>query len=341
MNDSCFSNLFHVKLPAHRITLSVFYIISSFTASALNLLIILTIWRTPSLQKPSNILLGNLAITDFIVAILGNPLIVVTNLAALCNWVQVFCYCWVSGRLVIYWVGSNSLYTLAIISVDRLLAILLKGKYRTVVTVRRIVTAAVCFWIFSGVIMVPIVITTATEPRMDIYISVLAASVFVLLTMMTVCYGLSYYRLKRVRVAPETPATNSTQIKCFRPLRYRRLLNTMVLILCIMFLFYLPYVCSAITTVVTYVVHGQHPSFEERVLILYRFMTISELFVSINSTVNPLLYLWRMKKLRDGVYIMFKRNQKVHCETTQKADACAVLGKDHAREARKSKDIKG
>lgn len=325
MNESCHANVFHLKYPAHRITLSVLYILFSLPAVIFNFLIILTIWRTPSLQKPSNILLGNLAVTDFIVGIMGNPLIAVTNIAALENWVQVFCNCWIIGRVVGYWLGSTSLYTLTVISIDRLLAILLKNKYRTVVTLKRVIVSMVLWWVGAGTIMLSVV--TATEIQVDIYIPIVAAALFTLLATITICYALSFYNLKKVSspvIPTNTTLTNGTNSEStFRPSRYRKLLNTMIIILLTMFLFYTPYILSAIAVLVTYRLHSENPIIlEEYLRFLYRLMTISELFVGVNSAVNPLLYLWRMKNLRESVYLTTRmicrvKDQRSFYETSE------------------------
>lgn len=324
MNDSCYGNLFHLKFPSHRITLSVFYILVSLPTVVLNFLIILTIWKTPALHKPSNLLLGNLAITDFIVGILANPLIVVTNFAALENWENLFCNCWIIGRVVAYWLGSTSLYTLTGISIDRLLAILLKNRYRTVVTLKRVILALVSWWIVAGATIFAVV--TATDVPLDICIPILAAILFTLLATITICYALSFYNLKKVSspVNPTNTLSNATNPETsFRVSKYRRLLNTMMIILLTMFLCYTPYVLSAIAAVFTFQLNQKHPNLEEQLRLLYRLMTISELFVGINSAVNPLLYIWRMKNLRECLYAITRkicrkaRDQKIIYETSE------------------------
>ena len=256
--------------------MSVFYILLSLPAVVFNVLIILTIWKTPALQKPSNILLGNLAITDFIVGFC-NPLMVVTNIAALENLEQLFCSCWIIGRVVGYWLGSTSLYTLTVISIDRLLAILLKNKYRTVVTVRRVIAALLSFWIFAGVTMLSVV--TATDVPLDICIPIVAVGIFGLLVTITICYALSFYNLKKVS-SPVNPTTSTTSSatndpSTFRPSKYRRSLNTMLIIVFTIFLFYIPYVLTAVAVFFTFLLHTPGPEFEKDIKLLYRLMTIS------------------------------------------------------------------
>ncbi|KAK3718257.1 hypothetical protein QZH41_003334 [Actinostola sp. cb2023] len=306
MNASCFGNLFDLKLPVHRVTLSTINIVSAIMASSLNFLIILSIWRTPSLHKPSNILLANLAITDFLVGTIVQPLLILTNFASLENWVQVFCYCWIVGRVFGYWFCSTSLFTLVVISVDRLLAILLKNRYRAVVTVRRVIIALLLWWLGAGLIILSVV--TATEIHYEIYFTVLAIVMFAMLGTIILCYTLSFRILKKMS-SPVMPAVQTGEENPpaappnFRPMKYRRLLITMVLLLFTTFLFYTPYVCSVIAAVITHVIYLEQPDvvYDYYRVPFYRFLSLSELIVGINSTVNPLLYLWRMKKLRDSV----------------------------------------
>jgi hypothetical protein len=117
------------------------------TATTLNALILFSIGKTSSLHKPSFVLLANLALIDFLAGAVAEPLVFIANVAALERWSNLFCFCSLGARVVGYWLGSISLYTLTVISVDRLLAIRLKNRYRSIVTVKRVAAVLLPWWI--------------------------------------------------------------------------------------------------------------------------------------------------------------------------------------------------
>jgi hypothetical protein len=76
-------------------------------------------------------------------------------------------------------------------------------------------------------------------------------------------------------------------------------------VFCIL-LFYLPYVCSGIVIGVT-LKAGQGSGQEASSVLIHKLLTSSEVIVLINSSVNPLLYLWRMKDLRQAAVTTLRR----------------------------------
>ena len=102
----------------------------SVTAFLGNLLIIVALQKTLSLHPPSKILLGCLASNDLCVGLITQPLFVARYFVS-----SQGCY---FAQMLLFSVGTIfcgvSLKTLTAISVDRLLALLLRLRYRQVVT---------------------------------------------------------------------------------------------------------------------------------------------------------------------------------------------------------------
>jgi Na+/alanine symporter len=78
----------------------------------------------------------------------------------------------------------------------------------------------------------------------------------------------------------------------------------MLLVLFTTLLLYLPYVGAAVTYILK---NGKHVDENSYSIISYKMLIISELVVATNSTMNPLLYLWRMQDLREAVKTTVKR----------------------------------
>ena len=131
-------------------SLLAFNIILSFTASLGNVLILLTIYKVSSLNPVTKLLFACLATTDLCVGLFSQPLFVAdiilnidianTNLDILQH-VGEFVY------ISSYVLCGVSVLTSTAISVDRLLVLLLRLKYRQVVTLKRAQVVILLCWV--------------------------------------------------------------------------------------------------------------------------------------------------------------------------------------------------
>ncbi|XP_028516373.1 melanocortin receptor 4-like [Exaiptasia diaphana] len=114
-----------------------------------NAAVIFTILRTPSLKKPSNYLILVLALADLGVGALVAPCFCVTIACTLARNYQ----CLISSKDVYTITGSifitASIWTLAALTADRLIAITLHLRYREIVTVVRTGVICTIIWIFA------------------------------------------------------------------------------------------------------------------------------------------------------------------------------------------------
>lgn len=326
-NLSCYFNVINITIPSYRKAISTTYLFTAITATSLNSLVLLSIWKTPSLHKPSFVLIANLAITDLVVGSIAEPLMALTNIAALKDWTGIFCHTWIIGRAVGYSMGAMSLNTLAAISVDRLLAIRLKARYRSVVTMKRVFLILLAFWISACCSLVLL------KSYIDEVVIIVSVYLFVVVGTLTFCYALSYYSLRKI-TSPITPsgintgATNNHQRSIdtnqshpspplppprlpytnsiFRVSSYKRSLNTMLLMVLVIVIFYFPYFCALVVVGVIFKVVPNASDSQFRML-NYIFMTMGELIVFVNSTMNPVIYLLRLKDIRHGAKTIMRR----------------------------------
>ena len=123
----------------------VFYVPLAITAALGNSLILVALQKDTSLHLPSKILLRSLAITNFCVGIISLPIVItfvffiVTERWSVCRIAEYLV------AVVATTFFGVSLATLTAIGVDRLLALLLRLRYRQVVTVKR-TRAAICLF---------------------------------------------------------------------------------------------------------------------------------------------------------------------------------------------------
>ncbi|XP_032237903.2 adenosine receptor A3-like [Nematostella vectensis] len=264
-------------------------------ATILNVLILVSIWRTPALHRPSIILMSNLALADIGVGAVAQPLMLIWAALELNveNW-PMSTYCYVaaffgnSGSVF----GAVSLLSVTAIAFDRFLALHYHLRYTAIVTVKRVSFLCFIFW-FISLLCVVVWFVLGNS----IY-SYMAGAVMVM------CFGvvlLSYYNVykvikrhqKQINTAQSSfseeassAGENANNMKKYKKSVLNSLLIYFVFIACST-----PFVCA-----ITYFEITQDNSLSPT---LFRLST-SLLFA--NSAINPIIYCCKMKELREAVY---------------------------------------
>ena len=104
-----------------------------------------------SLHPPSKLLYRCLAITELCVGLVVHPLAATYRMSLVHEDWSLCRYAYGTRFTTSYALCSVSLVTLTAISVDRLLALLLRLRYRQVVTLKRTHMIVAIFWLVSGV----------------------------------------------------------------------------------------------------------------------------------------------------------------------------------------------
>nr|XP_058941764.1 melanocyte-stimulating hormone receptor-like [Pocillopora verrucosa] len=118
------------------------YTSSHFTivpATELNLLVIFSVFRTPSLRSPSTTLLCGLAASDVIVGLIAQPLFIIRELIPNDTLFHMAFFFSCSGCGV-------SLLTMTLISLDRYAALHYHMRYATMVTSKRVICTLATMW---------------------------------------------------------------------------------------------------------------------------------------------------------------------------------------------------
>ena len=116
----------------------------AFTATLGNTLILIALHKVSSIHPPTKCLLRCLAITDFCVGVIAQPLFAASLMEVTSgNW-HIFDFTLSSFNFLFC---GLSLTTATAISVDRLLALLLGLRYRHTVTLRRVRCLVVCLFL--------------------------------------------------------------------------------------------------------------------------------------------------------------------------------------------------
>jgi hypothetical protein len=199
------------------------------------------ILTTSSLRTPSYLLLTSLAFSDLAVGLLGQPLLSSLIFTFLIGHTRAFCYLVIIYYAVASWTSWASIFSITAISVDRYLAIRLKLQYRSVVTVRKTKGLLLFIWILSLGIMCFLFSNFDDTTMVGVFGGVLHT---ICLFVIMFCYTMSFRTLKIhcAQIQPQgnqqpnsTPQSNAIDV-----LKYRKLLKTMLLIVVLILICYLP-----------------------------------------------------------------------------------------------------
>ena len=261
----------------------------SVAATLVNLLVIISIFRTPSLTSLSNFLLVSLACSDFCVGLVTFPAFIVSRVAKITRDAELYCKAqqisWVSG----YCLCTASLLTLSAITLDRYVAIHYHLRYQDIVTVRRVRAVLVAIVTVSSAYGV-----LFSFGRADIVTNIYNAFAFSSLSFI-IFASCSIYRVVRrhqrqivsqLQVQVEAAEDGTLNLPSFKRSFMNMLIICWTVLLC-----YLPF------TIITVVVSATMRTPPSTILAL----EWSLLLVNVNSTMNPLLYCWRYRPIREAL----------------------------------------
>ena len=269
-------------------TLAALNILLSITASLGNALILLALHKETSLHPPTKLLFRCLAITDLCVGVISQPLFAVLRLSYVTTGMnrEAIYYIYKINFLSSFVLCGVSVLTCSAITVDRLLALLSGLRYRHVVTLTRVRAAIFCFWLMG--------LSCGLIYLLNIRISftLFYALVMISLVNSLFSYAKMYVKLRQyhlqVRAFPRGQP-NGIQV----PLNIARFKKSVSSVLWVQLAFvtcYIPFL-----VVVILMICG-HTSGDNLQVALY----ISATFVYLNSSLNPILYCWRMRAVRQA-----------------------------------------
>ena len=264
-------------------TLNAFIAITAFPG---NVLIIVALQKVSSLRPSSKLLLSCLATTDLCVGLILQPLLITYLLSPdhseLCNY-----FGYISPILALTFC-SVSLLTSTAISVDRLLALILGLTYRNTVTIKRVWAFVIMSWLGS--------IACAMVYLYDYAIStyITCAGLLFCVTTSTFCYVKIYRTLHRHQsqiqghIYLERPSRREIPLNIAR---YRKTVSSALWVSMTLVACYLPF---AIITLVAYIANIFTPT-------VTLFFELAVTLVQFNSSLNPVLYCWKIREVRQAV----------------------------------------
>ena len=265
------------------LSLSVLNFIFSPVATFGNILVIRALWKASSIPANVKRLLLSLAVSDLAVGLFAQPMYAVMlrmaaygehNSDLLCPTILTVCY------FFKFLVSCASFLNVTAIAVDRLLAITLHLRYQELVTSKRVIIFVLSLWLTSGA---SAAVYLSLDNRNNILVVIVE---FVGFLFTTVAY-IHIYRAVRHhqnQIHSQLRQQNVQAVELFR--ETKSAFNTsyfyIIFVAC-----NLPFLCSTMTVITD----SSRCSF----WVAYH---VSFVFIPLNSSLNPLVYCWRYREIR-------------------------------------------
>jgi len=260
----------------------------SYTATVLNIVTIYAIRKTSSLPKPLKTLLLSLSVSDLGVGLLSEPFYI----WLLARWSRLQLLSCTAFNVFFFPVrlfAATSYFTVVAISLERFLAIHLHLRYQELVTHKRVVAMVISIWIFSlfnsSIQFSHPRIVSAIFPFVSV--SCILATTFI--------YWRIYVVLRRHKDQIQALQPHETQQATRNGIvvNFARLKKIVVGLFYVYLVFLICYLPRFIILAAR-VIQGPHLTVKKSTI-------YSWTLVFLNSTLNPVIYCWKMRHIRHAI----------------------------------------
>lgn len=278
--------------------LSALNILLSVVAFLGNTLILFAFRKVFSIHPPTKLLFKCLAFTDLSVGLIAQPLYAAYIL--LDDVVRISC----TFRSISININNASsfilcgvsMFTSTAISVDRLFALVHGIRYRHVVTLKRVRAALACFWLIAiaGVFLNVFLGYSIAETAGIAF--VILSVLISLISYMKIFFGLRQHQ-SQLRLSGDDARgqPKSAGLK-LNVRKYKRTVSSIAWIQLALLACYLPYIISVI------IIEAKGWNGKKKIL-----SRSTATLVYLNSSLNPLFYVWKIKEVKRAVKVILRR----------------------------------
>jgi len=264
---------------------SALNIFLSITASLGNALILIALQKVSSIYPPTKLCFRCLAVNDICVGLFVQPLYTINIISLVTKMNEtVVHYIYEACRVSSVCLYAISVLKLTAISVNRLVALLLGQRYRHVVTLRRVRAVIICIWLIgasAGLIRLW---------RVDISLHEVAVIVTLSLAISIICYTSIHLKLRHQQAHVQNHFRQRQADVGRIPLntaRYKKIVSSILWVKLAFVACFVPFVVVAVLDPDRIKVEGPWLA------------TIT--LVYFNSSLNPILYCWKIKEIKQSV----------------------------------------
>ena len=263
-----------------------------FTALVLNIITIQALRKISSFPKPLKTLLLSLAVSDLGVGLLVHPvyiLLLVMNIEQNTNnkiYIMVCKAYLISSHLLC----AASFLSIIALTVDRFLAIHLHLRYQELVTHKRVIAVVISVWVWCSCISL-FALNRVLENVLDI-INATIGAVCLTTTGLIYCkiYSIVRHHTNQIHALQLQPVGQNQNGELANAARLKKTALATFYVYVVFVVCFLPFICVK----AAYRIYGES---ELRLHLFYYSMTL----VYLNSSLNPLIYCWQMRHIRQTV----------------------------------------
>ena len=272
------------------VLISALNIFISITACLGNTLILISLHKVSSIYPPTKSLFRCLAVTDLSVGLTVQPLYVTLIMSPLIKMDVKELFMTSRVRDALGWcLCGVSILTSTAISVDRLLALLLGLRYRHVVTLRRVRVVILSFWLIS------VSLGSIRIFRSDVALKAASTLIPLSLVISIFCYTRIFFKLRHQQV--QVPQVQAIEREIpVNMARYKKTVSSVLWVQLALVVCYAPWGIA-----VALYVNGIGNDVA---------WLVTETLVCLNSSLNPILYCWKIRAVRQAVKDTIRQ---LHC----------------------------
>lgn len=264
--------------------------IFAFIAASSNAIVLISVWKSPSLHTAQNTLLCSVALSDFLVGAVLQPLDVVQRIMEEKQNIEIYCSIRLAKNSLAWIISSVSFFILTSISLERLVALLRPLQHDRLVTHRRILRLVFSFWVVCITIYMPRFFGLSNTT----FLFIASILVFANLTVIAVSYFKIFQVIKFHQRRIDHEANLRSRFHGPKAdgdmKRYKTFTVTAAYIVVLVVMFYVPFFCY----LVAYAILG----FTGPVKLTY---ICIETLSFVNSSVNPFVYSYRLRNIRQAI----------------------------------------
>ena len=264
--------------------LSVLNSLLSVTAFLGNALLLIALRKESSLHPPSKLLLRSLATTDLCVGLIAEPLSATFQMSVVQeNW-SICRYALATSFITSHILCGVSVGTLTAVSVDRLLALVLGLRYRQVVTLKRAYRVVITLWFLPAVFSA----MYFWNPLTTFWYGIIYITLCLIISVFS--YTKIFFTLCHHQNQVQDHFQQPNQTNQLNIARYKKTLSTAIWLQLTLVACYLPYGLVEVLRVNI----GLSSA-------VFRAWSCTVTLVYLNSSLNPILYCWKLNEIRQAV----------------------------------------
>ena len=284
---------YHLENYVSTLVAIILNIVTCPVTICMNLLVIVAVKTKPRLQTMYNLLLCALAATDMVVGAVVQPIYAVGEISLLAGSVSEYCTQYLKTVFLFLSPSSASLSLLALLSLERYLAMKYSLRYADIITKGRITTAVITCWVIA--VLPPVFLDSFSRPVLSVMTAVFITSV----SFAVIAYGhISVFLVTRrhiIRIKSEQ-VSQDTKKKFLE--EKKAAITTSIVVGFVLFSFVPLLVYTLLRPLLLKSYFGN---------LFISCKPVLQSFVLINSLGNPIIYCWRSSVLRKAFFELLGR----------------------------------